>query len=89
MWSDDVDDIHDDVDDLDVDDLGDDENETLPCPSCGRAVYEDVDKCPYCGDWITPLSDHHTRPNWARIVGVLLVAALLFGVVSGLLRWFR
>ena len=82
MWSDDVDEQY------DIDDVDDDENETLPGPSGGKDVYEDIDTGPYCGDWITPRSDHHLRPPWARVVGLLLVAALLFGVVSGLVRWF-
>ena len=37
----------------DEDDAGDDE---YFCPSCGANVYEDCDRCPSCGDYITPRS---------------------------------
>jgi hypothetical protein len=37
----------------DEDDAGDDE---YFCPSCGANVYEDCERCPSCGDYITPRS---------------------------------
>ena len=78
------------VDDEDaVDSYGfdDEENEVLPCPSCGLPVYEDAERCPHCGDWIMPLAAASGRPFWVRIVGVIVVIALLLGLV-GLIRVF-
>lgn len=54
------------------------ENDTRPCPACGRAVYEDVEQCPHCGEWITGDQPHARHP--ATIVVILAVAA-------GLLWW--
>ncbi len=68
-------------DDL-IDDHDEDEADVLPCPSCGQMVYEDSDQCPYCGDWIIPLSG---QPRWTRLVGAMLVVALLLGLI-GLIR---
>jgi len=76
------DELHDDewVDDEggDADDSG---NDLLACPSCGRAVHEDTQQCPYCGDWITPIEP---RGAWKRRVWIV-AAILLMLVLSGVL----
>jgi uncharacterized paraquat-inducible protein A len=60
------------------DDHGDPEADLLSCPSCGRAVHEDTQQCPRCGDWITAVSP---GPRWKRaawiVVAVLLILAML------------
>jgi len=77
------DNLHDDV--IYGDDTG---VETLTCPSCGLQVYEDSEKCPYCGDWIIPLAAHSHRPAWVRWVGMILIGLFLLSIVGGLLRSF-
>jgi hypothetical protein len=79
VWSED-DNAFDELDDADT-------GETLPCPACGQDVYEDSDQCPYCGEWIIPLKGRGDHPTWVRVVGLVVVAALLFGVLAGLVRW--
>ena len=91
MWSDDDDELdsgHEapDTGDDSPDD-GDDGAETVPCPACGQQVYEDADQCPACGEWIIPLASR--RGAWPKVVSVVLIGALLFGVLAGLVRWFR
>lgn len=76
MWS----------DEYDPDDDG--VSETVPCPACGAAVYEDADQCPACGEWIIPLAASRGR-GWLRPVSIILIMALLLGVAGGLIRWFR
>ena len=66
-----------------------DESEVLLCPSCGQLVHEDTPKCPYCGDWITPLAASAARPIWVRVVGVIVVIGLLLGATRALLRLLR
>ncbi len=60
-------------------DLSDDEADTptLPCPHCGKPVFEFVDRCPYCGDWITPSVAGRKNP-WLVLLVFIVVAALLF-----------
>jgi len=70
---------------LDWDGDQDDEVEELACPSCGAMVYEETQQCPHCGDWITPTAPRGA-PLWARVVGAVLVFALLFGFIAGLIR---
>ncbi len=66
-----------------VDDEGGDgddpEDCLLACSSCGRAVHENTQQCPYCGDWITPVDP---RGAWKRRVWIV-AAILLMLVLSG------
>ncbi len=50
------------------------EDQFLPCPSCGAMVFEDAEKCPRCGDWITPFSGGD-RLHWVWLVAAVLAAA--------------
>jgi hypothetical protein len=68
--------------DQDVDEEDDALGEML-CPSCRRTVTEDTQKCPYCGDWITP--EHPSSRGWRRWVFVAAVLLMLWAV----LRWMR
>ena len=56
----------------DDDDWGDDSDDsTIPCPSCGKEIYEDSPRCPHCGQYITE-EDAPTRQPWWIILGVIL-----------------
>lgn len=72
------------IDDSDEDNVDDDNDEATlsrPCPSCGLEVYEDTERCPICGDYITP--------NWSALRGMpwrWIVMGLL-GFVAVLMAW--
>jgi uncharacterized paraquat-inducible protein A len=67
-------------DDLDDPDAADDESdETVPCPHCRRPVYEDAERCPACGQYLSR-EDAPRRLAWWLVLGV--VAGLL-----GVLMW--
>ena len=47
-------------DDIDDEYAGYEHDDDLPemmCPSCRGTVTEDTQKCPHCGDWITPVEE--------------------------------
>jgi len=70
QWDDEVDDP-----------AGDDDDDTLPCPACGAAVYDDTDRCPHCGQWIMPLNAS-SRPNRVvLIVAVLMIVLMLLWAI--------
>jgi predicted amidophosphoribosyltransferase len=48
------------------------------CPHCGAEVYLYADRCPACGDFITP----ELRPRRSRRFFIVLAAAL-----AALLLW--
>lgn len=64
----------------------DDDNstETVPCPSCGAAIYDDAEQCPYCGQYITADTSPWTGHSfwWILLAVIGLVATIL--ALSGL-----
>ena len=62
--------------------FGHEANDDLPemmCPQCRRMVTEDTQKCPYCGDWITPKDPSST--NWRRYIYVAAVLLMLYAML--------
>ncbi|HUY93083.1 MAG TPA: zinc ribbon domain-containing protein [Pirellulales bacterium] len=76
------DDFDDDWEAPEPDDRDDDELELLPCPACGKLIYEEAEACPYCGEYVT----HSTsalagKPIWylaLAIIGVVAVIGMIF-----------
>ena len=60
------------------DDEGDDDD-TVACPHCFRPVYEDAERCPSCGKYLS-LEDAPRRHPWWLVIGVLICLAIV-------LRW--
>ncbi|MFQ5429609.1 MAG: hypothetical protein ACE5E1_04785 [Phycisphaerae bacterium] len=61
-----------------------DEADALPemmCPNCRATVTEDTQKCPRCGDWITPVDPARGGPR--RWIFVVVVLVMLYAI----LRW--
>ena len=72
----------DDLDDWPDRDDDEDEAVVVACPSCGADVYEDVEQCPACGEWVT----HSTHPFsgrsfWFVGLGLVGIAATIAGLV--------
>ena len=48
------------------------------CPKCGAEMYVHADRCPHCGDYVTPTSGRKSRGVlWAVLVAVVLAALLI------------
>jgi uncharacterized protein (DUF983 family) len=63
----------DDLDDEDEDEPGD----TMPCPHCLGTIYDDSERCPHCGNYLSR-EDSPRRPPWWVIVGVGLCLVIVF-----------
>jgi ribosomal protein L37E len=89
-----------DNDDLSDDDLDDDENwdddngvdeeESAPCPECGKEIFVDAEMCPACGYWLTTAERHAIwsgGSSSAKLlsVGKVLLVVVLIALMSGLL----
>ena len=48
------------------------EEPTVPCPYCGREIYEDAPQCPYCQQYIVDDDAAPSRKPWWIVIGVLL-----------------
>jgi hypothetical protein len=60
-----------------------DEPAEAVCPSCRSFVSEEAQKCPFCGDWITPAQA--SQYGWRRWLFIAAVLVMLWA----LLRWMR
>lgn len=62
--------------DSDEDDVDDD---TMPCPYCGAAIYDDAVRCPKCERYLSDEERPTTnQPRWVIITAALLLAGLLW-----------
>jgi len=67
-----------DVQEEDEGDFGDlDSVETEPCPYCGKAVFEQAERCPNCGSYISADDSGGRRPLWVVAGVVITVGAIL------------
>jgi hypothetical protein len=58
--------------------LEDDVSETVPCPECGKPVYEDAVQCPSCGLYISPSAGGSRGHSRCWIVLGFLAALVAF-----------
>lgn len=77
-WADDDED-----DDLDVEGPEDDEDETTaPCPYCHAPVYDDAERCPSCGRYLSKEDAPRAPKPWWIVLGALAaLAAMLWWVL--------
>jgi hypothetical protein len=68
-------------------DEGEDEDcsETLACPCCGAAIYEDAEQCPACGEYVVPSSTPLARwPRWLIALGLAGIVAVVLALIRTL-----
>jgi hypothetical protein len=53
-----------------------DDDDTVPCPNCRRAIHEEAERCPYCEQYITA-EDAPSRPPVWLALGVLLCLVIV------------
>lgn len=72
-------------DDDDAIDEQESADDLIQCPGCREMVYEDADRCPYCGQWL-PAAKKGGLPRWAVITGWIILACWLIPLAY-LLIW--
>ena len=58
--------------------MADDDDTTVPCPHCGKDVYEDAERCPSCGNYLSR-EDAPLTQSW----GFRLIALICLAVAVG------
>ncbi len=74
----------DDLDDHEFpdDDGDDDDDETIPCPHCRKAVYEDAERCPSCGCYLSREDTPRRQPWWVMVGVIACLGALGWGLLT-------
>ena len=60
-----------------------DEDTTTLCPYCRRLIYEDSQRCPHCGNYISEEDAPVARKPWWIIVGALLGLYVVYRWIVG------
>ena len=65
------------------DECEDSADDLLACPSCKRAVHEDTQQCPHCGDWITPVAIEPLvkRVIWLTAAVLVILSMILYAIL--------
>lgn len=64
------------------DDSDDEDNDTITCPYCGEAVYEDAVRCPKCENYLSREDAPTRTPLWivvTAVVCLVIVAGWILG----------
>jgi hypothetical protein len=55
---------------------------TVPCPYCRREILEDIERCPYCENYISAEdAPFRIKPMWMVIAAVLCLIAMGWWIV--------
>lgn len=55
--------------------------DTVPCPFCRRPIYEEAERCPYCGQYLSQEEDTPIkRPPWMILGALISLALVLFWI---------
>jgi hypothetical protein len=57
------------------------DDDTTPCPYCGRDIYDDAERCPYCENYISGEDAPIRNPTWIVIGVILGLAAVAYWVL--------
>ncbi len=70
-----------DWEDPEPDDEDLDEDDEYVCPNCGASVYEDSERCPACGDYITPqrAGTSALGGRWVWMTAAALLVLIILG----------
>ncbi len=61
----------------------DDEDDQQPCPYCGRAIYDDAERCPHCENYLSQEDAPRRQPIWIVVCVVLCLLAAFGWVFHG------
>lgn len=53
------------------------DDETEPCPHCGKPVYHDAERCYFCGMYLSREDAPAHRRPWWFVLGVVLSLAVV------------
>jgi len=69
--------------DEDLDEFGQDTAATtMPCPECGAEMYDESERCPTCGQYVTrDTNEWASKPLWWILLAIAGVVALVWALL--------
>jgi predicted nucleic acid-binding Zn ribbon protein len=59
--------------------------DTLPCPYCGKPVYDGAEQCPRCGNYLSAEERPvQKKPLWIVIAAVVCLIIIFLWILRGL-----
>lgn len=65
--------------DVDLEEFGGDrdDSDTVPCPTCGRDIYEGAERCPHCDQYVVGGGESERTWGWKNLLWALIGAGVL------------
>ena len=62
-----------------------DDEWAVPCPFCGEEIYEDAERCPECGRYLTKEDAPSGPKSWWIVAGVVICIAIVVAWAMGMM----
>lgn len=60
---------------------GEEGDDRVPCPHCGKEIYEEAERCPACGSYVSEEDAPRRRSRAADVVIAILVIVFLAALI--------
>ncbi|HMF13946.1 MAG TPA: hypothetical protein VKE94_16625 [Gemmataceae bacterium] len=57
------------------------DGDTMACPYCGRDIYDDAERCPYCENYLSREDAPARHSPWIVVGVVLALAAAAYWIL--------
>jgi hypothetical protein len=61
----------------------DDDDDLIPCPYCREPIYEESERCPRCGKYISVEDSRPAMPTWVLVGVVVAILITMFWLAVG------
>lgn len=80
----DLDNDFDDSEDAGFDISEADDDVTAPCPFCGEEIYDDAERCPACGKYLSREdAPNDKKPHWIIVGAMVCLAIAILWAIFG------
>ena len=59
---------------------------TIACPHCGDEIFDDVEQCPHCRQYLSAADFKKPIPTWVIVLVILTVASFALPYLLTILR---
>jgi len=59
-----------------------DDDGTAPCPYCGKDKFEESERCPHCGNYVSEEDNPSRAPTWIIVTAIVCLVVVGLWVLS-------